>query len=90
MFHALLTHHQGVIESSLGLLHLGLINRPSVPHIQIVPSVISRGAPHHAAREVSVSEGRKLHTRIFPSAHNKLHLMGSFTCPQSWNMGQII
>jgi hypothetical protein len=71
-----------VIESSLGLLHLGLIDRPSVPHIHIVPSVFSRGAPHHAAREASFSEGRKLHTRILPSARNELQLMGSFTCPK--------
>jgi hypothetical protein len=79
------------LKSSLGLLHLGLIERHSVPHIQIVPSVISRGAPHHAAREASINEGRKLHTRILPSARNKLQLMGSYTCPKvgTWDMLRI-
>jgi hypothetical protein len=70
------------VKSSLGLLHLGLRDRPSVPRSQIVPSVISRGAPHHAAQEASISEGRKLHKRILPSARNELQLMGSFTCPE--------
>jgi hypothetical protein len=74
--------HRAMVESSLGLLHLGLIERTSVPHIQIVPSVISRGASHHAAQEASISGGRKLHTRILPSARNELQLMGSFTCPK--------
>jgi hypothetical protein len=48
----------------------------------MVPSFISRGSPHHAAREASISEGRKLYIRILPSARNKLQLMGSFTCPK--------
>jgi hypothetical protein len=41
-------------------MHLGLVERPFVPQIGIVPSFISRGTPHHAARETSISEGRKL------------------------------
>jgi hypothetical protein len=31
---------------------------------EIVPSFISRGAPHQAAREASTNEGRELNTRI--------------------------
>jgi hypothetical protein len=34
---------------------------------EIVPSFISKGAPHQAARQASTSEGRKLNTRIFAS-----------------------
>jgi hypothetical protein len=49
-------------------MHLGLVGRPFVPQIGIVPSFISRGTPHHAARETSISEGRKLNIRIFPAA----------------------
>jgi hypothetical protein len=41
-------------------MHLGLVDRPFVPQIGIVPSFISRGTPHHAARETSIREGRKL------------------------------
>jgi hypothetical protein len=53
-----------------------------VPLIGIVPSFITRGTPHHAARETSISEGRKLKIRILPAARNEPQLLGSFTCPQ--------
>jgi hypothetical protein len=42
------------------VMHLGFVDRPFVPLNGIVPSFISRGTPHHAARETSISEGRKL------------------------------
>jgi hypothetical protein len=32
---------------------------------EVVPSIISRGAPHQAVREASTSEGRKLNTHEF-------------------------
>jgi hypothetical protein len=57
-------------------MHIGLVDRPFVPLIEIVPSFISRGTPHHAARETSISEG------ILPAARNELQLLGSFTCPK--------
>jgi hypothetical protein len=63
-------------------MHLGLVGRPFVLQIGIVPSFISRGTPHHAERETSISEGRKLNIRIFPAARNELQLLGSFTCPK--------
>jgi hypothetical protein len=63
-------------------MHLGLVDRPFVPQIGIVPSFISRGTPHHAARETSISEGRKLNTRILPVARNEPQLLGPFTCPK--------
>jgi hypothetical protein len=56
--------------------------RPFVPLIVIVSSLISRGTPHHAAREASISEGRKLNILILPAARNELQLLGSFTCPK--------
>jgi hypothetical protein len=37
---------------------------------EIVPSFISRGAPHQAARGASISEGRKLNTRVLPATRN--------------------
>jgi hypothetical protein len=49
---------------------------------EIVPSFISRGALHQAAREASTSEGRKLNTRILPAPCNLLQILGSFTCPK--------
>jgi hypothetical protein len=52
------------------------------PNRWIVPSFISRGAPHQAAREASISEGRKLRERILPTTRNDLLLLGSFTCPK--------
>jgi hypothetical protein len=70
------------VKWSLGLLHLGLRDRPSVHRIQIIPPVTSRGTPHHAERETSISEGRKLYIGILPSARNELQLMGSFTYPK--------
>jgi hypothetical protein len=63
-------------------MHLGLVDRPFVPQIGIVPSFISRGTPHHPARETSISEGRKLNIRILPAARNEPQLLGSFTCPE--------
>jgi hypothetical protein len=63
-------------------MHLDLVNRPFVPLTGIVPSFISRGTPHHAAREASISEGRKLNIQILPVARNELQLLGSFTCPK--------
>jgi hypothetical protein len=63
-------------------MHLGLVDRPFVPLTGIVPSFISRGTPHHAAREAPISEGRKLNIRILPTARNELQLLGSFTCPK--------
>jgi hypothetical protein len=63
-------------------MHLGLLDRPFVPQMGIVPSFISRGTPHHAARETSISEGRKLNIRILPAARNERHLLGSFTYPE--------
>jgi hypothetical protein len=61
-------------------MHLGFVGRPLVPQIGIVPSFISRGTPHNAAREASISEGRKLNIRILPAARNEPQLLGSFTC----------
>jgi hypothetical protein len=63
-------------------MQIGLVDRPFVPQIGIVPSFISRGTPHHAARETSISEGRKLNIRIKPAARNEPQLLGSFTCPK--------
>jgi hypothetical protein len=63
-------------------MHLGLVDRPFVPLIGILPSFISRGTPYHAAREASISEGTKLNIRILPAACNELQLLGSFTCPK--------
>jgi hypothetical protein len=63
-------------------MHLGLVDRPFVTQMGIVLSFISRGTPHHAAREASVSERRKLNIRILPAAPNELQLLGSFTCPK--------
>jgi hypothetical protein len=45
----------------------------------MVPSFISRGAPHQAAREASTSEGRKLNTRILPGPRNLLQALGFFS-----------
>jgi hypothetical protein len=64
------------------VMHLGLVDRPFVPQIGIVPSFISRGTPHHSARDTSISEGRKLNIRILPAARNEPQLLGSFTCPK--------
>jgi hypothetical protein len=49
---------------------------------EIIPSFISRGAPHQAAREASTSKGRKLNTRILLAPRNLLQVLGSFTCPK--------
>jgi hypothetical protein len=56
---------------------------------EIVPSFISRDAPHQAAREASISEGRKLNTRILPATHNLPQLLSSFTCPKVWTWGRL-
>jgi hypothetical protein len=72
------------------VMHLGLVDRPFVPLVGIVPSFMSRGTPHHAARETSISEGRKLNIRILPAARNEPHAAGFFYMPQSWDMGKII
>jgi hypothetical protein len=64
------------------VMHLGLVDRPFVPLIRIVPSFISRGTPHNAAREASINDGRKLNIRILQAARNELQLLGSFTCPK--------
>jgi hypothetical protein len=63
-------------------MHLGHVDWTFVPLIGIVPSFISRGTPHHAAREASISEGSKLNIRILPAARNELQLLSSFTCPK--------
>jgi hypothetical protein len=60
-----------------------------VPQIGIVPSFISRGTPHHAARETSIIEGRKLNIRILPAARNELQLLGSFTCSKVGTWGRL-
>jgi hypothetical protein len=56
---------------------------------EIVPSFISRGAPHQAAREASTSEGRKMNTRILPAPRNLLQVLGSFTCPKVGTGGRL-
>jgi hypothetical protein len=56
---------------------------------EIVPSFISRGAPHQAVREASTSEGRKLNTRIFSAPRNLLQVLGSFTCPKFGTWGRL-
>jgi hypothetical protein len=56
---------------------------------EIVPSVISRGAPHQAAQDASTSEGRKLNTRILPTPRNLLQVLGSFTCPKVGTWGRL-
>jgi hypothetical protein len=63
-------------------MHLGFVDRLFVSLIGIVPSIISRATPHHAAREASISEGRKLNIRILPAARNELQFLDSFTCPK--------
>jgi hypothetical protein len=63
-------------------MHLGLVDRPVVPQVGIVPSFIFRGTPHHVVRETSISEGRKLNIRILPAARNEPQMLGSFTCPK--------
>jgi hypothetical protein len=70
------------------VMHLGLVDRPFVPLTGIVHSFITRGTPHHAARETSISEGRKLNIRILPVARTAA--AGFFYMSQSWDMGQII
>jgi hypothetical protein len=55
---------------------------------EIVPSFISRGTPHQAAREASAREGRKLNTRILPAPRNLLQVLGSFTCPKVGTWGR--
>jgi hypothetical protein len=57
---------------------------------EVVPSVISRGAPHQATREASISEGRKQNARILPTTRNFTAVVGVFDMPKSWDMGQII
>jgi hypothetical protein len=49
---------------------------------EVVSSVISRGALHQAAREASISEGRKQKARILPTTRNFNAVLGSFTCPK--------
>jgi hypothetical protein len=71
----------GMNEWVIRVMHLGLVDRPFVPQIGILPSFISRGTPHHAAGETSISEGRKLNIQILPAARNE-QLLGSFTCPK--------
>jgi hypothetical protein len=66
-------------------MHLGLVDRPFVPLIGIVPSFISRGTSHHAAREISISEIRKLNIRILPAARNEPHLLGFLHAPNLGN-----
>jgi hypothetical protein len=56
---------------------------------EIVPSFISKGAPHQAAREASTSERRKLNTRILPATPNLPQLLGSFTCPEFGTWGRL-
>jgi hypothetical protein len=56
---------------------------------EIVPSFISRGAPHQAAREASTSERRKLNTRILPAPRNLLQVLGSFTYPKVETWGRL-
>jgi hypothetical protein len=68
-----------VVVVVIRVMHLGLADRSFVPQIGIVPSFISRGTLHHAAREASISEGRKLNIRILRAAHNEPQLLGSFT-----------
>jgi hypothetical protein len=63
-------------------MHLGLVDRTFVPLIGIVHSLISRGTPHHAAREASISEGRKLNIRILSAARIELQLLGYFIWPK--------
>jgi hypothetical protein len=71
------------------VMHLGLVDRPFVAQIGIVPSFTSRGTPHHAARETSISEGRKLKIRILPAARNEPQLLGSFTWPKVGTWGRL-
>jgi hypothetical protein len=56
---------------------------------EIVPSFISRGALHQAARETCTSEGRKLNTQILPATRNLPLLLGSFTCPKVGTYGRL-
>jgi hypothetical protein len=56
---------------------------------EIVPSFISRGAPHQAVRKDSTSKERKLNTRIFPAPRNLLQVLGSFTCPEVGTWGRL-
>jgi hypothetical protein len=77
------------LQHVMWIMHLGLVDRPFMPLIRIVPSFISRGTPHHAAREISISEGRKLNIRILPAARNELQLLGSFTCPKVGTWGRL-
>jgi hypothetical protein len=56
---------------------------------EVVPSFISRGAPHQAAREASISKERKQNARILPTTRN-FTAVGFFYMHQSWDMGQII
>jgi hypothetical protein len=76
-----------VYEWVISVMYLGLVDRPFVPQIRIVPSFISRGTPRHAARETSIIEGRKLNIPILPAARNEPQLLGSFTCPnfETWD-----
>jgi hypothetical protein len=49
---------------------------------EIVPSFISRGALHQAAREASTNEGRKLNTRILQAPRNFTAGVGFFYMPK--------
>jgi hypothetical protein len=56
---------------------------------EVVPSFISRGAPHQAAREAFTSEGRKLNTQILPAPRNLPQMLGPFTCPKVGTWGRL-
>jgi hypothetical protein len=73
----------------VGLIQHGSLRADYTLAPEIVPSFISRGVSHKAARENSTSEGRKLNTRILPAPRNLLQVLGSFTCPKVRTWGRL-
>jgi hypothetical protein len=74
---------------SAGPIQHGSLKAVSTLAPEIVPSFISRGAPHQAAREASTCEGRKLNTQILPAPRNLLQVLCSFTCPKFGARGRL-
>jgi hypothetical protein len=74
---------------SMGPIQHGSLKADCTLAPEIVPSFISRGAPHQAAQEASTSEGRKPNPQILPAPRNLLQVLGSFTCPEVGTWGRL-
>jgi hypothetical protein len=78
-----------VKDRSAGPIQHGSLKADCTLAPEIVPSFISRGVSHQAAREASTSEGRKLNIRILPAPRNLLQVLDSFTCPKVGTWGRL-